>query len=200
MSDSTIASETAVLLIDRQRDFCLNGALPVTDADTAIITSNEVYKTASVGLVVSSLDWHPHDHASFASSNNADLFSTKIIPTPDGVPVNYGPNKGATTVSQVMWPDHCVQESFGAMYHRDVVFTRAEEMTHMEVKKGTQKGIDPYSAFGDEFFGQFEQTQLNTILQTHKIKKVLIMGLALDYCVTFTALDSRRLGYITCIY
>ena len=92
-----------------------------------------------------------------------------------------------------MWPDHCVQGSAGANFCADLV--RAEG--DVVVYKGTNPGVDSYSGFGDEFEGQFENTHLDALLRGKGITHVVVVGLALDYCVAYTCLDARRLGFAT---
>ena len=92
-----------------------------------------------------------------------------------------------------MWPDHCVQGSAGASFCSAL----AQEEGDLVVQKGTHRGVDSYSAFGDEFEGQFEDTRLHALLRGRGVTHVAVAGLALDYCVAYTCLDARRLGYAT---
>jgi nicotinamidase-related amidase len=197
---NTMTKKNALLLIDLQRDFALkNGSLYVNDAESAVAISMDRYNTGNYDLVVISYDNHGPKHCSFASNNGADIFSSKVIPTPNSVPVANGVHKGHNTVLQTMWPDHCVNGSDGAMLHHAVILDRPD-IPVLKVYKGQHDDIDSYSAFGDEFEGQFEKTPLHTMLQDHDITHLDIAGLALDYCVAYTALDARRLGYHTAIY
>ena len=91
-----------------------------------------------------------------------------------------------------MWPDHCVEGTFGAEYHKDILI----EDTDKEVLKGTTKMLECYSGFGD--FG--EDTGLKKILQDEDINEVYCCGLALDYCVGSTAVDSAKNGFTTFIF
>ncbi len=94
---------------------------------------------------------------------------------------------------QVMWPPHCVQGSAGANFHASL----SADARVVTVLKGTHRGIDSYSAFGDAFQSRFENTGLNKLLRDKGVTYVVVVGLALDFCVNYTCLDARRLGFVT---
>ena len=123
--------------------------------------------------VILTQDWHPTGHSSFASSHGADVFSNIVMP--------YGP--------QVLWPDHCVQGSFGAAFHKDLVTDRAD----LILRKGYRPGIDSYSAFFEN--DRSTATGLEGYCRTRRIQDVTFVGLATDYCVAYSALDAARLGF-----
>ncbi|MEN8893669.1 bifunctional nicotinamidase/pyrazinamidase [Planktotalea arctica] len=162
----------ALIIIDVQNDFCEGGALAVPGGSEIIAQINALQ--ADFDAVVLSQDWHPQSHTSFAS-NHVDS-----VPY-DLVEMSYG--------AQVLWPDHCVQGSMGAEFHVDLATNRAQ----MIVRKGFRTEIDSYSAFFEN--DQTTPTGLDGYLKTRSISEVVLVGLALDFCVQFTALDARKLGY-----
>jgi nicotinamidase-related amidase len=114
----------ALIVVDVQNDFCPGGALAVAGGDEIVAQINN--RMADFDAVILTQDWHPAGHSSFASSHKADAFSSIEMP--------YGP--------QVLWPDHCVQGSFGAAFHKDLATDRAE----LILRKGYRPGIDSYSS------------------------------------------------------
>jgi nicotinamidase/pyrazinamidase len=164
----------ALLLIDIQNDFLPGGALPVPRGDEVIEVANQVQ--SSFELVVATQDWHPASHGSFAANHPG-----KEI----GDTVQLG---GAT---QLLWPVHCVQQTAGAAL-------AAKLQTEHIVKvfpKGTDPTIDSYSGFFDN--NHRRATGLEEFLRDRRVEQVYLMGLATDYCVKFTALDARQLGFQT---
>ncbi|MGH1355512.1 MAG: bifunctional nicotinamidase/pyrazinamidase [Thalassovita sp.] len=162
----------ALIVIDVQTDFCPGGALAVPEGDQIVPGINALMQDAQA--VVLTQDWHPSDHSSFASQHpDADPFSLIEMP--------YGP--------QVLWPDHCVQGSDGAAFHPDLNVDRAE----MVIRKGFRRGIDSYSAFFEN--DHATPTGLEGYLRTRGITTLVMVGLATDFCVSFSALDAARLGF-----
>ncbi|WP_108259566.1 bifunctional nicotinamidase/pyrazinamidase [Mangrovicoccus ximenensis] len=162
----------ALIVIDVQNDFCPGGALAVPDGDAVVAPVNALM--AEYRTVVFSQDWHPAGHSSFASSHPGKTpFETVDMP--------YGP--------QVLWPDHCVQGTEGAAFHPDLLDAPAQ----MIVRKGFRSDIDSYSAFFEN--DQSTPTGLHGYLQSRGIERVALCGLALDFCVNFSAVDAARLGY-----
>lgn len=168
----------ALIIVDVQNDFCEGGALEVPDANAVIPYINELVKENYYDEIVLTQDWHPANHKSFASNNGRKVGETITL---NGVP-------------QFMWPDHCVQGSFGAEFHKDL---DRSKVTHI-VQKGKNPEIDSYSGFQDN--NHFLKTDLEDYLKFHDIQLVEIVGLALDYCVKFTCLDAARAGFITCLH
>ena len=162
----------ALIVVDMQNDFCEGGALAVPGGNVIVPRVNKLI--ADNDHVVLTQDWHPPGHASFASSwAGAEPFSTRAFP--------YGP--------QTMWPVHCVQGTPGAAFHPDLESTKAE----MIVRKGFHRGIDSYSAFREN--DRMTRTGLDGYLKARGITKVVLCGLALDFCVGWSALDARQAGF-----
>ena len=161
----------SLIVVDVQNDFCPGGALAVAGGDQIVAQINNVM--VDFDAVILTQDWHPTGHSSFASSHGADVFSNIVMP--------YGP--------QVLWPDHCVQGSFGAAFHKDLVTDRAD----LILRKGYRPGIDSYSAFFEN--DRSTATGLEGYCRTRRIQDVTFVGLATDYCVAYSALDAARLGF-----
>lgn len=167
-----MSTSEALIIIDVQNDFCEGGALAVPGASEIIEPINALAQ--GFETVILSQDWHPADHHSFASNHNAKA-------PYDVIEMPYGP--------QVLWPDHCIQGSEGAQFHQDLETNSAQ----MIVRKGFRAQIDSYSAFFEN--DQVTPTGLDGYLKTRNLSKVTLVGLALDFCVQFSALDARKLGY-----
>ncbi|MBQ0765450.1 MAG: bifunctional nicotinamidase/pyrazinamidase [Sulfitobacter litoralis] len=162
----------AVIVIDVQNDFCPGGALAVSDGDAIIGGINALMQQADA--VVLTQDWHPAGHSSFASSHAGQApFDVTQMP--------YGP--------QVLWPDHCIQGCAGAAFHPKLDQTRAD----MIIRKGYNPAIDSYSAFFEN--DQKTPTGLEGYLRTRGITQLTMVGLALDFCVQFSAVDAAKLGF-----
>ncbi len=165
-----------LILVDIQNDFVPGGALAVADGDQVVAVANHLMPKFK--LVVATQDWHPADHGSFASQH-------------EGVQV--GDVFSLNGIQQVAWPDHCVQDAFGAKF---VAGLNVNSINHV-VQKGTDPQIDSYSGFFDN--DQRSSTGLADLLKNHGTTEVVVMGLATDYCVKFTALDAVRLGFTTTV-
>lgn len=168
----------ALIIVDVQNDFCQGGSLEVPQANQIIPYINLLMQENSYDQIILTQDFHPAGHKSFASSNRAQIGDTIDL---EGY-------------AQFMWPDHCVQGSIGAEFHEDL---NLEKVQHI-VQKGTQMNVDSYSGFWDN--NKRHKTDLDDYLRFHEIELIEICGLALDYCVKFTALDAQDLGYITCVH
>jgi len=166
----------ALLLIDIQNDFLPGGALAVTDGDQVVSVANRLMN--EYPLVVATQDWHPGDHRSFASQHPGRRVGEVI--DLDGR-------------DQVLWPDHCVQESEGAKFAPGL---NRDGINHV-IQKGTDVPIDSYSGFFDN--GHRKSTGLETLLRDQGVSEVQLVGLATDYCVKFTALDAVSLGLKTSV-
>jgi nicotinamidase/pyrazinamidase len=161
-----------LLVIDVQNDFCPGGALAVPRGDEIIPAVNRL--AASYAHVILTQDWHPPGHASFASSYPAKHpFET--------IEVSYG--------EQVLWPDHCVQETPGAAFHSGLDIPHAE----LVLRKGFRTAIDSYSAFREN--DRRTATGLAGYLRERGIERVTLCGLATDFCVAFSAIDGRQMGF-----
>jgi len=167
--------KSALLLIDLQNDFCPGGALAVTDGDAVIAIANQAIDACKrQGMsVVASQDWHPSSHGSFAANAGKEPWTLGEL---DGLP-------------QVCWPVHCVQGEPGAEFHPHL---NSDAVDHV-VQKGQKDNIDSYSAFFDN--AHRASTTLHNLLQQAQVERVIVMGLATDYCVKYTVLDALELGY-----
>ena len=162
----------ALIVIDVQNDFCPNGALAVSGGHEVVSGINALMPRADA--VVLTQDWHPAGHSSFASSH-ADEEPYKLTTMPYG--------------DQVLWPDHCVQGTDGALFHADLNQDRAD----MIIRKGYNHSIDSYSAFFEN--DKKTPTGLEGYLRTREISKLVMVGLATDFCVNFSAVDAAKLGF-----
>ena len=162
----------ALIVIDVQNDFCPGGALAVAGGDAIVPRINALL--ADFAVRVFTQDWHPANHASFAANHpGAAAYSVHQMP--------YGP--------QVLWPVHCVQGTSGAAFHADLNTDPAD----LIVRKGFRAGIDSYSAFFEN--DRTTPTGLEGYLRTRGVREVTLVGLALDYCVAYSAIDAARLGF-----
>lgn len=166
------STSTALVMIDIQNDFCPGGALAVTGGDEIVPLVNAMQEDFSVCILTQ--DWHPADHSSFASNHpGAKPYSV--------IELDYGP--------QVLWPAHCVQASEGAAFHGDLVTDRAD----LVIRKGFRSGIDSYSAFFEN--DHATPTGLAGYLRERGITDLVMVGLATDFCVRFSAVDGAKLGF-----
>lgn len=164
----------ALILVDLQYDFMPGGALAVPDGDSVVAVANRLMP--HFDIVVASQDWHPANHGSFASQH-AGKKPGDVIEL-DGL-------------EQILWPDHCVQNSEGANLHRDLNGSGIDRI----FQKGTDPRIDSYSTFFDN--AHRKDTGLGDYLKQRGATELFLMGLATDYCVKFSALDARKLGFET---
>ncbi|WP_299401117.1 bifunctional nicotinamidase/pyrazinamidase [uncultured Roseobacter sp.] len=162
----------ALIVIDLQTDFCPGGALAVPEGDAIVAPINALIAEAEA--VILTQDWHPAGHSSFASSHDGKA-------PYDMIDMPYGP--------QVLWPDHCIQGSLGAQFHSDLHVDRAD----LIIRKGYNPQIDSYSAFFEN--DHTTPTGLEGYLRTRGIDELLMVGLALDFCVNFSAVDAAKLGF-----
>ena len=162
----------ALLVIDLQVDFCPGGALAVPGGDAIVPGVNALIEQFET--VILTQDWHPAGHSSFASSH-PDRSPYEMIDMP------YGP--------QVLWPDHCVQGGPGALFHRDLNTDKAD----LILRKGYNHAIDSYSAFFEN--DKKTPTGLEGYLRTRDIEELVLVGLATDFCVNFSAVDGAGLGF-----
>ena len=162
----------ALIIVDIQNDFLPGGTLAVKDGDLVIPVINKLQ--SHFELVVATQDWHPADHKSFASMHPGKKIFDEIML--DGLP-------------QILWPDHCVQETYGAQFS-SLLSTRKIEAI---LRKGMDKNIDSYSGFFDN--GKKKATGMGDYLKGRGVTAIYVCGLAEDYCVNFTALDGLELGF-----
>lgn len=168
----------ALIVVDVQNDFCEGGALAVPQANEIIPYINLLMEDSTYDEIILTQDWHPENHKSFASNNNKKVGELTEL---NGIP-------------QFMWPDHCIQGTFGAEFHPDL---NTENVTHI-IQKGKNPEVDSYSGFQDN--NQLVKTDLEDYLKFKDIELVEIVGLALDYCVKYTCIDAAKAGFITCLH
>ncbi|MEK4035057.1 bifunctional nicotinamidase/pyrazinamidase [Methylocystis sp. IM3] len=173
MSQTLFAgAHDALLVVDVQNDFCPGGALAIAHAGEAIPRINAL--AGAFRHVTLTQDWHPPGHVSFASSHaGRQPFDVMQLP--------YG--------EQALWPDHCIQGTFGADFHPDLCVPHAQ----LILRKGAHVEIDSYSAFFEN--DGRTPTGLAGYLRERGMTRVFIAGLALDFCVRFSAEDATRLGF-----
>ena len=167
-------ARSALVVVDVQNGFCTGGQLAVPDGEAVVPVINRL--GALFENVVLTQDWHPAAHASFASSHAGRRpFETTELA--------YG--------TQVLWPEHCVQGTHDAALHAGLELPHAQ----LVIRKGFHPGVDSYSAFQEA--DRRTPTGLNGYLRERAIERLFVVGLATDFCVAWTALDARRLGYET---
>ncbi|MDO4763665.1 MAG: bifunctional nicotinamidase/pyrazinamidase [Flavobacteriaceae bacterium] len=168
----------ALIVVDVQNDFCKGGSLEVPQSESVIPYINELMERGNYDEIIFTQDFHPKEHKSFASNN-----AKKIG---DVIELN--------GIQQIMWPDHCIQGTWGAEFHDKI---HSEKATYI-IKKGTNIEVDSYSAFFDN--QHLVDTGLSQYLQKKAIKKLEIVGLALDYCVKYSCLDALSEGFETYLH
>ncbi|MGG1948220.1 bifunctional nicotinamidase/pyrazinamidase [Trinickia sp. NRRL B-1857] len=163
---------SVLIVVDVQNCFTTGGTLAIKDGEQVVPVINRVGKAFE--NVVMTQDWHPHGHASFASSYPGK----KPF---ESVRLSYG--------TQVLWPDHCVQGTTDAALRADLDLPQAE----LIVRKGYHRDVDSYSAFLEA--DRHTSTGLAAYLNAHGIRQVFVVGLATDFCVANTAIDARAAGF-----
>jgi nicotinamidase/pyrazinamidase len=172
----TITANDVFLVVDVQNDFCPGGHFPVPHGDEVLAPINTL--ALRFEHVVATQDWHPPRHISFASSH--------IGHRPyETIEADYGP--------QTLWPDHCLQGTPGAQLHTGLDIPHAA----LILRKGFRPHIDSYSALFEN--DRKTPTGLAGYLRERGLTRVFIAGLALEYCVLFSAEDAKRLGFAVSI-
>lgn len=162
----------AFIVVDVQNDFCPGGCLPVAQGDEIVPVVNALARRFE--HVILTQDWHPAGHHSFASSHSGK----KPF---DRVEASYGP--------QILWPDHCVQGTEGAAFHKGLSVPHAE----LVLRKGYHREIDSYSAFYEN--DHRTPTGLAGYLRERGLRTMFVAGLAFDFCVRYSAEDAKREGF-----
>jgi nicotinamidase/pyrazinamidase len=162
----------ALIIVDLQNDFLPGGALPVPHGDEVITLANELQ--GRFDLVLATQDWHPPDHGSFAANHSGKKPGDRVML--DGI-------------EQILWPVHCVKNTHGAEFAPSFDTSRVAHVFH----KGIDPRIDSYSTFFDN--AHRRETGLADYLKKRAITDIYLMGLALDYCVKYSTLDARQLGF-----
>lgn len=165
-----------LIIIDAQNDFMPGGSLAVPDGDKIVPVINRIQN--KFDLVAASQDWHPQNHISFAS-NHPGKSTFEEIEIQDQ--------------KQTLWPDHCVQETKGALFHPQLDTKLWETI----FRKGTDPKIDSYSAFYDN--GHLKSTGLAGYLKEKGSTQVFFCGLAADICVYYSIMDAFKEGF-ACFY
>ena len=167
-----ITDSDVLLAVDVQNDFCPGGSLAVPGGDEIVRLVNRL--AGRLQHMILTQDWHPPAHSSFASANpGRQPFEVVTFP--------YGP--------QVLWPDHCVQETRGAAFHDGLHIPHAE----LIIRKGYRRAIDSYSAFFEN--DRTTPTGLAGYLRERGLSRIFLAGLALDFCVRYSAEDGHRCGF-----
>ena len=164
----------ALVIIDVQNDFLLNGSLEVPSGDDVIEPINEIISNYT--LVVATKDWHPLDHVSFASNHAGK---------------NIGDIIKVNNIDQILWPEHCVKKSRGSDFPTTLNFKTINKIIY----KGINSQIDSYSAFNDN--GNINSTGLSNYLKANNVTSIDCVGLVTEYCVKFTVFDSIKEGFKT---
>jgi nicotinamidase/pyrazinamidase len=165
-------TQSVLLVVDAQNDFCPGGALAVPEGDMVVPLVNRL--ASQFAHVILTQDWHPPGHLSFASSHSGKHpFET--------IEVSYGP--------QTLWPDHCVQGTAGAAFHPGLAIPHAE----LVLRKGFDPAIDSYSAFREN--DRTTPTGLASYLRERGFAHITLAGIATDFCVLYSALDARAAGF-----
>ena len=167
-----VNSRDVLIVTDVQNDFCRSGALAVPDGDAVI--APVLCCARRFEHIILTQDWHTPGHSSFASAHPGKKPFEQIQ-------MPYG--------QQTLWPEHCVQQTFGAQFHPDLKLPRAE----LILRKGFRGEIDSYSAFFEN--DRATATGLGGYLRERGLNRLFFAGLAYDYCVGYSALDARRLGF-----
>ncbi len=173
-----IDKNDALIIVDMQYDFIPGGSLPVEEGDQIINGINDIAKLfkKKTAQVVLTQDWHPKKHLSFASNHPGKSPGDEYI-------------SDNRAIGPILWPDHCIQGTKGAKFHKDLKVDLADKV----IKKGMNPSVDSYSGFQDN--DKKSETGLREYLNSKKIKRIFVCGLALDYCCYYTALDGFNFGY-----
>jgi nicotinamidase/pyrazinamidase len=160
-----------LIITDIQNDFCPGGALAVAEGDKIIPIVNTLAR--KFDKVVATQDWHPPGHASFASTHNKEPYDIITI----------------DEIQQVLWPVHCVTGSFGADFHKDLDLREVD----LIIRKGNDLKIDSYSTFLEN--DKKTVTGLHYYLKGFSIQNLYLCGLATDYCIYYSAMDAKEMGF-----
>ncbi|UCH08403.1 MAG: bifunctional nicotinamidase/pyrazinamidase [Deltaproteobacteria bacterium] len=176
-----IEPRDALIVVDIQNDFMPGGALAVKDGDKIVSGINVVMKKfhKNGARNILTQDWHPKDHLSFASRHEEKK--------------PFDPIDRVLGIGPVLWPDHCIQGSKGSEFYDQLDVT----MAHLIIRKGIDREIDSYSTFTEN--DRQTDTGLAGYLKNANLKRIFIGGLALDYCVYWSAMDGLRKGFETLV-
>lgn len=169
----------ALIVVDVQNDFCKGGSLEVPQANKIIPYVNNLIKNGNYQEIIATQDFHPLNHKSFASNHQNKKVGEVIE---------------LNGIAQILWPNHCVQGTFGTEFHSELDISKFTKI----VQKGKDENVDSYSGFYDN--NHLIDTGLANYLTEKEILVVEIVGLALDYCVKFTAKDAVKEGFTTFVH
>ena len=164
----------ALLVIDVQNDFLPGGKLEIKGGNQIISKINDIMN--SYNLIVATKDWHPENHISISSNHEGK---------------NVGDIIKHNGINQILWPNHCIQETFGSKFPKELNHNKINKIIY----KGTNKDIDSYSGFNDN--AKDASTELSIFLKDKGVDKLDCVGLATEYCVKHTALDAVKEGFNT---
>lgn len=167
-----MVKKSALIVVDMQNDFLKGGPLAVPLADEIISTINQLL-LLPFDCFIATQDWHPPKHCSFASTWNKKLCERINL---------HG-------IEQILWPDHCVQGTYGAEFSSDLDVSHF----HLVVHKGREEDIDSYSTFFDN--EKKRTTGLESFLKNNHIQDLFFAGVATEYCVFYSVLDALELGF-----
>lgn len=171
-------NKKALILVDIQNDFLPGGSLAVPKGDEILPVVNALIASNKYDVIVSTQDWHPANHGSFVSQHK-DKSPFEVV--------------NLFGLQQVLWPDHCVQNTFGSEFSKDLLDVAIDKV----FRKGTDTTVDSYSGFFDNDYRN--ATGMGDWLRIKRVSEVTIVGLATDYCVKFTAMDAKKLGFKTTV-
>jgi len=167
----------SLIVVDVQNDFLEGGNLEVKDSNKIIPVINDMIVKGDFDYIIFTKDWHPSDHKSFASQyENKNVFGVINL----------------NGIQQVLWPDHCIQNTPGSYIHNEIIIGKPNSYIF---KKGMNPNVDSYSAFYDN--DHKSSTGLSEFLKSKDVTRTVICGLAMDFCVKYTAIDSVNEGFDT---
>lgn len=167
--------KTDLIIVDIQNDFCEGGTLAVPNANEIVSIVNTLSQSNKFDIVVTTQDYHPLKHGSFASTHNKEIFTL-------------GELSGKL---QVMWSDHCVEVTKDFEFYPELDLSNVDK----NFPKGQSHNVDSYSGFYHN--EKVNSTGLSEYLKENDVEIVYVVGLALDYCVKYTALDAVSEGFKT---
>ncbi|KAL4445941.1 hypothetical protein ABPG74_010933 [Tetrahymena malaccensis] len=170
-----MVGKTALIIVDIQNDFCEGGSLAVPGSQKVINQVNQIRQNHHFDVIIATKDYHPANHISFAASHPGEKAFTNLT-LPNGK-------------VQELWPIHCAAGTSGSDFHKDLVIQPSDQI----ILKGQDVNIDSYSGFGS----QGEDTGLLQYLKQQEVSTVYCVGLAYDFCVGSTAIDSAKNGFKT---
>lgn len=162
-----------LIIVDPQLDFMEGGKLAVKGGTFLIAMINELMATGEYDLIIVTQDWHPEGHYEFASRHDVAIFTVV--------------ERGG--FEQRVFPDHCVQNTPGAMIHPLLNMNRVS----LIIRKGLDPDVGSHSAFysGVDAEGNRISTGLTGFLSTYDFVGMDVVCLAFDVCVADTALDGK---------